>query len=275
MTGNGTESMHTSTFQWNDQPVATRRIGHGRPLILIHGWGSDSSALQPLARTLSSIRTCHLLDLPGFGQSPEPDRPFSVDDYTDLVSDWIDSIGDPPIDLLVHSYGSRIALKLLSRPDGRDRFDKVLITGGAGLTPKRTLAYYRKRTLATLLKTPLKILPSKLRQKASSHLRQTRIWKSLGSSDYNKLSGVMRETFVRSVTEPLDDTLPKIEQEILLVWGAEDKVTPLEQGHRMEKGIRNAVLVPIDGAGHYAFLDRPNSFSAIAKAYYEPAAAVG
>ncbi|MEX1212181.1 MAG: alpha/beta hydrolase [Balneolaceae bacterium] len=263
--------MQASTFNWNRVPVATWKIGQGRPLILIHGWGSDSSTLKPLARSLSSIRTCHLLDLPGFGQSPEPDRPFSVDDYTDLVSDWIDSMGEPPMDLLVHSYGGRIALKLLSRTEGRDRFDKVLITGGAGLVPKRTGSYYRKRALAMLLKTPLNILPPGLRQEATDRLRKTRIWKSLGSSDYNKLSGVMRETFVRSVTEPLDRTLPNIEQEVLLVWGKEDRATPLEQGQRMEKGIRNSVLVPIDGAGHYAFLDRPRQFSAIATAYYEPA----
>lgn len=262
--------MHASTFYWNDQSVATWQIGHGRPLILIHGWGSDSSTLKPLARHLSGIRSCHLLDLPGFGQSPEPDRPLSVDDYTNLVSDWIDSIGDPPFDLLVHSYGGRIALKLLSRTDGSERFDKVLITGGAGLTPKRTFSYYRKRAMATVLKSPLKLLPPDLRQKASARLRQTRIWKSLGSSDYNKLSGVMRETFVRSVTERLDDTLPSIKQDVLLIWGTEDRATPLEQGQRMEKGIRNAVLVPIDGAGHYAFLDRPTSFAAIAKAFYEP-----
>lgn len=275
MAENGTESMHASTFHWDDLPVATWQIGSGRPLILIHGWGSDSSVLLPLARTLSSIRTCYLLDLPGFGQSPEPDRPFSVDDYSDLVSDWIDTIDERPVDLLVHSYGGRIALKLLSRMEGSQRFDKVLITGGAGLTPKRSFEYYRKRAVATLLKAPLKLFPPVIRQRASDRLRQTRIWKSLGSSDYNQLSGVMRETFVKSVTEPLEQTLPLIRQEALLVWGSEDPATPLEQGRRMEKGIPNAVLIPIEGAGHYAFLDRPKQFSAIATAYFAPSASDG
>lgn len=275
MAGTESTSMTASTYRWNDLPVATWQTGSGRPLILIHGWGSNSSVLKPLARSLAVIRTCHLLDLPGFGQSPEPDRPFSVDDYTDLVSAWIDSLGETPIDLLVHSFGGRIALKLLSRPEGTQRFDKVLITGGAGLTPKRTFGYYRKRVVATLLKAPLKLLPPTLRQIASDRLRQTRLWKSLGSSDYNKLSGVMRETFVRSVTEPLEETLPKIAQEALLVWGTEDRATPLDQGRRMEKGIRNAVLIPVEGAGHYAFLDRPKQFSAIATAYFDASASDG
>ena len=43
------------------------------------------------------------------------------------------------------------------------------------------------------------ILPNPLREKALSWLRSTELWKSLGSSDYSKLSGVMRETFVKSI----------------------------------------------------------------------------
>lgn len=271
MAGTDTQTLTPSTYHWHDLPVATWKTGTGRPLILIHGWGSRASALMPLARSLAGIRTCHLLDLPGFGESPEPPTAFSVDDYADLVSDWIDSMGETPVDLLVHSYGARIALKLLSRSKGAERFDKVLITGGAGLTPKRSAGYYRKRAIATLLKTPLRLLPGRLRERASNRLRQTRIWKSLGSSDYNQLSGVMRETFVRSVTESLDDTLPRIEQEVLLVWGTDDTATPMDQAKRMEKGIRNAVLIPVEGAGHYAFLDKPRHVSAIANAYFDSA----
>lgn len=79
----------------------------------------------------------------------------------------------------------------------------------------------------------------------------------------------MRETFVKTVTEYLEPTLGKITNEVLLLWGANDSSTPIYQAKRMENGIKNAALVVIEEAGHYAFLDRPAQFALIAKAFYE------
>jgi pimeloyl-ACP methyl ester carboxylesterase len=79
----------------------------------------------------------------------------------------------------------------------------------------------------------------------------------------------MRETFVKSVTEYLEPCLPEITHEVLLLWGTNDEATPLYQGRRMEKDIKQAALVEIEGAGHYAFLDRPKHFASIARAFFE------
>jgi len=78
----------------------------------------------------------------------------------------------------------------------------------------------------------------------------------------------MRQTFVKSVTEHLDQLLPDIDNEILLLWGENDDATPLYQAERMEKGLKNSALVVIDHAGHYAFLDKPKRFAAIAEAFF-------
>jgi len=77
----------------------------------------------------------------------------------------------------------------------------------------------------------------------------------------------MRETFVKTVTEYLDSSLPSISQDILLLWGKNDDATPLYQAKRMEKGLKNAALVTIDQAGHYAFLDQPQKFKIISEAF--------
>jgi len=95
------------------------------------------------------------------------------------------------------------------------------------------------------------------------------LWKSLGSSDYSKLSGVMRETFVKSVSEYLESSLPNIPHETLLLWGRNDDATPVYQGQRIEKGIERAALVIIEDAGHYAFLDKPKQFAAIAEVFFK------
>ncbi len=80
----------------------------------------------------------------------------------------------------------------------------------------------------------------------------------------------MRETFVLSVEEYLEPTLPNISHSVLLLWGKNDDATPLYQAKRMEKGISEAALVVMNDCGHYAFLDKPKQFAVIAEAYLKP-----
>ena len=240
--------------------------------MMLHGWGSSSKSFHPLAKQLLNIRTSYLLDLPGFGESPEPPAAWTVDDYADLVEEFMVSrFADQKVDLLVHSFGARVAIKLLGREAVAKKIDKVVFTGAAGLKPKRKPDYYLKKYTAKILKFPFYILPKSARERGFAKLRETSLWKKLGSSDYQKLSGVMRETFVKTVTEYLDAEIRKIDHEVLLLWGKNDTATPLDQGKRMKSGLKNSTLIEIDEAGHYAFLDRPQHFANIVKAYLEPA----
>lgn len=257
------------TYRYKNLSISYKTVGEGKPLILLHGWGSSGQAMWPLAKQLSSLRQCYVLDLPGFGDSSVPDKPWAVDDYADMVQQFIADLQLGRVDLLVHSFGGRVALKLCARAEALDSIGKVLITGGAGMKPKRSATYYLKKYTAKALKAPFVLLPSILREKALNKLRNTALWKALGSSDYSKLSGVMRETFVKTVTEYLEPCLPQIPHEVLLLWGRNDEAAPLYQAKRMEDGIENAALVVIDNAGHYAFLDRPAHFASIAKAFFE------
>jgi len=260
----------THYFNYKDQRIAYEVVGQGKALLVLHGWGSSKRVMMPVAKSLEDIRASYVLDFPGFGESNEPHEPWSVDDYADAVEAFISMLPDDHIDVLVHSFGGRVILKLLNRPKGRQIIQKVLITGGAGMKPNRPFKYYVRKYTAKTLKAPFMILPNPLKEKALNWLRGTNLWKSLGSSDYSQLSGVMRQTFVKTVTEHLENCLPEIEHETLLLWGRNDDATPIYQAERIEQGIDNAALVVIEDAGHYAFLDKPKQFAAIAKAFFEP-----
>ncbi len=259
--------MSTHYFTYNNQRIAYEVVGEGKALVILHGWGSNRRVMMPIAKQLSHLRSCYVLDLPGFGDSNEPTEAWSIDDYTDAVEAFISMLPDDHVDMLVHSFGGRIILKLLTRKKGKQIIQKVLITGGAGMKPKRSWKYYVKKYTAKTLKAPFVILPKPLKDKALYWLRTTALWKSLGSSDYSQLSGVMRGTFVKSVTEYLEDCLPEITHEILLLWGRNDDATPIYQAERIEQGIKHAALVVIEDAGHYAFLDKPKQFATIAEAF--------
>lgn len=258
-------------FTAKESRIAWYQTGTGKPLLILHGWGSESKVMLPVAEKLSDIRTCYLLDLPGFGESPEPPTAWSVADYAEAVETFIlHHFKDQRIDLFVHSFGARVAIKMLNHKPIASFFDKVIFTGAAGLKPKRRLNYYLRKYSAKALKLPFSILPNPYRESGLNRLRKSTLWKKLGSSDYQQLSGVMRETFVKTVTEYLDSSIPTIEHEILLLWGENDPSTPLDQAHRLDKALKQSALIKIRDAGHYAFLEKPAEFTSIMRAYLEP-----
>ena len=71
----------------------------------------------------------------------------------------------------------------------------------------------------------------------------------------------MQKSFIKIVNEHLDYTLPKIKNQTLIVFGSEDKETPLYMAKKLHKNIKNSKLVIIKGAGHFCFIDNPNKFN--------------
>lgn len=48
--------------------MAVTRIGQGKNLVMLHGWGMNRSVFEPLAEQLKHDYCCYLIDLPGFGE---------------------------------------------------------------------------------------------------------------------------------------------------------------------------------------------------------------
>jgi pimeloyl-ACP methyl ester carboxylesterase len=81
------------------------------------------------------------------------------------------------------------------------------------------------------------------------------------SQDYNSLSPVMQQSFIKIVNEHLDDRLNLITAPTLAVVGKNDKDTPLYMAKKIAKGVKNGKLTVINGAGHFAFVDKPYIFN--------------
>ncbi|XWS39737.1 hypothetical protein CRYUN_Cryun18bG0079900 [Craigia yunnanensis] len=55
--------------------------------------------------------------------------------------------------------------------------------------------------------------------------------------------------------------LPTITQRVLIIWGEEDKIFPLELGHRLKRHVgENAEIVVIKNAGHAVNIEKPKEF---------------
>lgn len=224
--------------------------GEGDPIILLHGWGQNTTMMQFIQDHLSSRYQVVNLDFPGFGNSGEPPIAYSVDDYADWLHELCVYLGLTNPILIGHSFGCRVALVYASKWPVK----KMVLTGAAGIREKQSLMV---KTKTKLYKIGKKFAPSLAAEYA----------KKAGSSDYQNTSGVMRGTFVKVVNQDLKPLLPNINVETLLVFGDQDDQTPLWMGQMMEKLMPNAGLAVFKGQGHYAYFIEGQRFLRVLDAF--------
>ncbi|MDR0818777.1 MAG: alpha/beta hydrolase [Oscillospiraceae bacterium] len=217
-------------------------------VLILEGWATNTSLYKALAEHIAGLGFRVLLpDLPGFGDTPPPERSWDAKDYAEFVNRFLIGRGVTRVTLLGHSHGGRTIIKALGERLITAEVPKVILIDSAGIVYEKTPAQKRRAKRYQLAKKLLRPFPALLE----------RYKKSKGSADYNAAIPVMRETLVKLVNEDLRGLLPGIAQPTLLIWGENDKDTPLDDGKLMESLLPDGGLVTVPGAGHYAHLDNP------------------
>lgn len=241
-------------------------IGEGVPIVMLHGWGAHIDLIRPLAERLAPLGyRVYLLDLPGFGQSDPPPTAWTVYDYARWVIAYLDAHDLKQTHLFGHSFGGRLSLILGA--DHPDRVDKIVLANSAGIRAPLPISTRARLTLYKRLRAGLRGVGLGTIADRLQAWYNTRY----GSSDYQQISGVMRETFVRVVNEDLRPVAARVQRPTLLIWGDQDTDTPLWQGQALEQIIPDAGLVVYQGAGHYSYLERLTDATRVIDYFYRQA----
>lgn len=238
-----------------------KKAGRGPKVLLLHGWGGCADSFLPVFNYLSSGFEVYAIDFPGFGKSTAPDGAWGVDDYADITLKFLKALGIEKTHIIAHSFGGRVTIVLSALHP--EVVDKIVLVDSAGLIPKRTFKYYMKVYRFKLLKMLYMLLVGGSREE-----KLERLYAKYGSRDYREAGG-LRGTFVKVVNQDLRKYLPLIKSPTLLVWGENDKETPLYFARIMEKEIPDAGLVVFKGAGHFSYLERINDFNIIVSKFFE------
>ena len=184
---------------------------------MLHGYLSSKESFAYQINALKLHFRVIAIDFSGFGLSPEPPYPFSVLDYANEVIALIDKLGVKTYSIIAHSFGGRVAVKIASRDK---RLNKLILTGSAGIKPRRKPSYY------------FKVWAYKLLKKFVSKERL----KNFGSSEYKTLSPVMKKSYVKIVNEHLNKEYKQIKNPTLIIFGENDRETPLYMAKKIKKG---------------------------------------
>jgi pimeloyl-ACP methyl ester carboxylesterase len=228
--------------------VVRGSTGEMPPLIMLHGWGQSLGSLWALGDLLSKSRQVHLIDLPGFGQSPKPSSDWGTDQYGDCLLDYLKDQKLGSVDILGHSFGGRVALRMAAKDPARLR--KLVLINAAGL--QRDLKGKRafRAKLARISMTVCKFLDRSFGMSTFENWHVPRF----ASIDY-KNAGEMRKIFVITVNEDLTEAASKVMQPVFLLWGEEDEEVPVEIAHRYHKLLANSQLTILPGKGHFPFVN--------------------
>ena len=220
--------------------------GTGPNLLFLHGWGASYQLYRPLLDHLAARYTVAAIDMPGVGDTQQPDRPWALQNYIEFISAFLKQLDWDNFCLVGHSHGGRVLTAMLAQENRSFQCPKAVVLAGACLRNKRGLRYYSRVYAYKIGKTVLKPFPEALER-----YRQKK-----GSADYKAASPVMRGTLSNLVAIDQSRLLPLISTPTLLIWGDRDTATPLWIGQKMEKLMPDAGLVVVKGAGHYAVLEQ-------------------
>lgn len=249
-----------------DKRVSYIDQGSGPVVLLLHGWGAPAETYRLIIDHLSAYCRVIAPDLPGFGGSEEPEKPWDVDRYADFTLAFCEALGLSTVTLIGHSFGGRIILKLFTRADNPLTVKKVVLLDAAGIRPRHGLRYYVKvytfKTVKRLFSLP------GIRSLFPDAVEKAR--RRFGSSDYQKASPILQRSMVLCIGEDLTSALPCVTASTLLIWGDKDTATPLADGKLMEKRIPDAGLVVLEGCGHFAFAERWGQCSRVLDVFLKP-----
>jgi pimeloyl-ACP methyl ester carboxylesterase len=242
------------------------RVTHTRPagvahppvVFVLHGWGASIDAVGSILAGLKDQVELVALDFPGFGESDMVPAAWTVSDYAGLVLRLADQLGIERFAIVAHSFGARVALVLASDPHTSGRIERIVLTGAAGIKPRRRPSYYAKVSMAKLGRAigaiggpPGKRIQQQLRARAAS-------------ADWLAAPEALRGTLRNVLAEDLAPRLPQVAVPTLLIWGPDDADTPLWMGERMEREIPGAGLVVLRAGGHYGYAEQAGHFNVVA-----------
>lgn len=239
--------MLKSFVKIKDLRIYYEKDGEGEAILCLHGWGGRTESLRPICNILKGMFTIYSLDLPGFGRSFLPPFSWQTSDYGLFIKAFLEHFKIQRPDIIGHSFGGKIALWIAANYP--DLIKRLVLISPSGLKKKRRLGYYFKVFIGKIAKG----LPFNLKDM---------IYEKIGSDDY-KASGRMKPTLLKVLKEDFRPLLSKILAKTLIIWGENDKETPLYQGKIMEKEIKDAKLEIIKDSGHFCYLEKPQYVSSI------------
>lgn len=220
------------------------KMGTIKRIYILHGWTYSKDEIDPLDKWIPFMEELEsknlqptILRIPGL--TKDINEVWNLEKYIDWLGKILSKEKGKVI-LIGHSNGGRIAFSFTEKYP--DKIAKLILIDSAGIYHNELPIRLKRFVFKTLAKVGKKI--------TSSENLKNILYKLAREGDYKNANPSQRQTMLNLVNTDLSEVLSKIETPTLIIWGKEDKVTPLSDGKLMHKLIKDSRLHIIDKARH-------------------------
>lgn len=222
-------------FTHDGSTLVTETGGEGdRTFVLVHGIGMGRRVFADVAERLVSDSRVIAVDLPGYGEAPEPERTPTIERMADTLAALIRERGlDKPV-LIGHSMGTQVVSEVAARhPSLTERIVLVGPTVEVGARSPLRQLWRLGRDLIT--ESPKVLL--------------------LGAREYLRAGPYLRRKMHAMLAHEPEKTYPSIRARALVLRGATDPVCPEPWCRWVAEQIPDAAFTQIDEHGHETLID--------------------
>jgi pimeloyl-ACP methyl ester carboxylesterase len=220
----------------------------GPVVVLVHGLGGHAEEwLNLSAYLVKAGYRVYIPDLPGYGRSEKPsDFSYSVHDEAEAVVGFLDALGLKQVDLGGWSMGGGIVQHVAFGHPERVRRLMLFASIGIKQLPTFDVRLFTPNTPAELAQLDALLMPNPPKVPDFIARDLLRISK--------KRAWVIHRALLSMSTgqDATDSLLPQFKMPVLIVWGDEDRIIPLNQGETMHRLVPQSELDVITGCGHLA-----------------------
>ena len=244
-------------------------INNTKSIVLVHGVGDRGARVwDSLIPKLAKRYHVVTFDLPGFGRSSKKNVLYSPTLYAAFVKWVVDRYVEGPFILIGHSLGGAVALRFASTY--QRNLQRLILIDVAGILHQAVLtqnmAQSKLNDWSSKMRWPPLDLLTQLSRYTIDRLQSLPIdpemaigsaglRQKLFNADPTKIAGLALSN------ENFSDLIERVAVPTLILWGAEDSVTPIRTGKVLSAKIPNARLKVIPNAGHCPMLQQPEQFN--------------
>ena len=217
------------------------------PIIFIHGLMASSEIWKPQVEYFKHNRRIIIYDLRGHGQSDKPRERYSIEQFSDDLYSFMNSLKIGKAIIAGHSMGGMTVLRFTL--DHQEMLDKIILID---TTPKssyslgRRLVFFISQIAMSI--NYMLFMKYYLNRVFGKGYPESEKVKALEKVLQNP-KHVVKSCFSTIQEFDVLSELNKIQVPTLIIHGSQS-INPLRQAMDMKEGISDAELVIIEGAGH-------------------------
>lgn len=247
-----------------DLNMAFDDVGHGQPLLLIHGFPLNREMWKPQIEALSAHARVIAPDLRGHGETSPTPGPYTMEMLADDCLALLKALGIMErVVVCGLSMGGYVSLAFYRRYPERVAGLVLVSTRAAADTPEGKINRDRAAEQARE-EGPQAIVAAMLSKILSPHTYSQNPGLVAGVErimSKTSLEGMIAA--LQGMKERADSTdlLGQIKVPTLIIHGADDQIIAIREAEAMHRAIKNAQLVILPHAGHLPNLEQSQLFN--------------